>query len=137
MSTWSAGLPSDSVALSAALAEGRVLALDIDPRAPEVLLQARRPGLGSAMVGQRVIFRQWLGTDDPEPVPAPELSALVGAVRAWLDTPEAARLLRTITRGYRCDRLWSADELGTWSPEAWQAAQDVVRGVVAAMESVE
>ena len=137
MPKWSVDLPASPAAVARLLAEGWVLALDIDPRTPAVVLTPRQPGLGDAMVGQRVVYRQWLGAGGDEAVGDDELEAVFGAVRQGLDTVEAGTLLDTVSAGYRVSRLWSGDELGDWTPEAWSAARAVVACVVAAMEGVD
>ncbi|HCH61500.1 MAG TPA: hypothetical protein DFR83_01765 [Deltaproteobacteria bacterium] len=132
---WTVETPEDRTALANLLNTGQVLALDIDPRGPVVALAPRQPGLGSALVGQRVIFRQWLGTTSDAPISSEELDGVLRSVLRWLDGPEATASLNQISSGYRCERLWSGDELGEWSADAWQAAQHIVAGIVHAMES--
>ncbi len=132
--TWSIDLPRDREKLALALHHGLVLAVDIDPRVPVVVFAARQPGLGDAMVGQHVIYRQWLGASGTEPITADELDAVLSAAHRWLDTPQAAVHLHTIAAGYRCERLWSGDELADWTEDARQAAQIVIRNIIAAME---
>ena len=132
---WTVETPEDRTKLAALLNDGHLLALDIDPRGPVVVFAPRQPGLGSALVGQRVIFRQWLGTAEEVPLSPEELDGVLREAVGWLDGPEAAAWLNTISSGYRCERLWSGDELGDWSFDAWQAARHIVNGIVHAMES--
>jgi hypothetical protein len=134
---WTIDFPSDHARVAQSLERGLVLALEIDPRAPLVCLDVRQPGLGSALVGQRVVFRQWLGASGEEPVSVEELEQVLGAATQWLHGPAAARCLDTISSGYRCTRLWSGDELGDWSRPAWSAAQAIAAGVIAAMEAAD
>ena len=134
---WTIDLPTNSDQVACALEQGLVLALEIDPRAPLIRLDVRQPGLGSALVGQRVLFRQWLGASGEDPVPAEEIEQVLHAAHQWLDSPAAAGSLATISGGYRCTRLWSGDELGDWSRAAWTAAQAIAAGVIAAMEATD
>ncbi len=134
---WTIDLPTDSDRVARSLERGLVLALEIDPRVPLLRLDVRQPGLGSALVGQRVLFRQWLGASGEDPVEAAEIERVIHAAHAWLDGSKAARFLDTIVSGYRCTRMWSGDELGDWSPAAWTAAQAIAAGVIAAMEATD
>ena len=131
---WTLELPTDFAVLARQIGGGSVLVIDLDPRQAVVRIQAGRPGLGNALVGQRVIFRRWLGTGDGPPIAAEELAGVLQAAHRWLDSPEAARQLAIVTHGYQHERLWSGDELGEWTPEAWDAAHRVVSGVIDAME---
>ena len=134
---WTLELPGDAAVAARVLAAGQVLAIDIDPRGPGVVVAPREPGLGDASVGQRVVFRQWLGAGGDDEVTAAELTEVFSAVRAWMESPHAGQLLSQVSEGYRMTRLWSGDELGDWTPEAWAAAGAVVAGVVGAMEATE
>jgi hypothetical protein len=116
------------------LAQGHALTIDIDPREPCVRLVARQPGLGDQKVGQRVVFRQWLGPGGDDPVTAEELDQVFASVHRWLDSPEAAAHLVEVSRGYRVSRMWSGDQLADWSPASWAAAGEVISGILAAME---
>lgn len=134
MPLWTLDLPADPAWVADRLAAGLVLALDLDPRDPSVVLTPRQPGLGDALVGQRVVVRRWLGASGATAVTAAEVTEVLTAARRWLDTVEAGRLLRTVSEGYRCSRMWSGDALGQWSEPAWSAAHAVGVGVIAAME---
>ena len=137
VSDWSLSVLEDPTATAKALDRGEVLALDIDPRRPELRLQAQQPGIGDAEVGQRAKYRQWLGAGGSDPIDEAELLTVGAAARAWLHTPESAHLLARVQAGYSCTRYWTGDELGEWSEDAWAAANAIFMGVVAAMEAVD
>ena len=134
---WTVDTPSDKGVFTHLLNHGSVLTIDIDPRGPAVVFAARQPGLGSALVGQQVIVRRWLATDDGPPLSEDEVTTTLLAAADWLHGPDATESLRRVSSGYRCERLWSGDELGEWSAEAWQAAQSIIDGIIRAMETAQ
>jgi len=137
MPTWSVHLLDDLAEAVAAMEQGEVLALDLDPRHPRVLLRTRQPGLGDAEVGQRAVYRRWLGASGEEAIQEDELHAIVAQAGAWLGGTTAASLLQRVGAGYRCTRHWTGDELGEWTSDAWAAADAIFMGVVGAMEAID
>lgn len=134
---WTVQMPSDNGVFTQLLNHGSVLTIDIDPRGPTVVFAARQPGLGSPLVGQQVIVRRWLTTEDGAPLSEDEVTVTLRAAVDWLHGPDATESLRQVSSGYRCERLWSGDELGEWSPEAWQAAESTINGIIHAMETAQ
>jgi len=137
MPEWLVRVLDDPAAGADALSRGEVLALDIDPRHPRLLLRPIQPGLGDAEVGQRALYRRWLGAGGEDTIESDELDAVLDSARAWLTGDDCAALLDRISSGYRRTRYWTGDELGEWTPDAWAAANAIFMGVVTAMESVD
>ncbi len=96
----------------------QALAVEIDPRRHTVTLVWRTLGLGDAEVGSRALYRGFI--EEPgEP----------DAALPWLEGPEAQALLARVAEGYGCSTTWSGDPVGTWTEEAWGAAERVVERV--------
>ena len=112
-----------SVDVGVAPPEGEALALDVDPRALRVTLAPRPMGLGSAEVGQRVIYRVFY-----------EGAATAGAA-AWLAGADAAALLDAVVAGYKSWLTWSGDPMGEWSEAALVAVEALAQGVDAALDA--
>ena len=119
-----------------ALASGHVLVFEVDPTAPAVRLNPRQPGLGDALVGQRAVYRRWLGHDPADIPTEAELRTVFAAVLECLDTEPIGAELRAVSRGFRATRHWSGDVVGEWTEDAWSAAERVFTEVVASMEAV-
>lgn len=137
MSAWSILVVDDTARAVAAMASGEMLALDLDPRHPRLLLRTRQPGLGDSEVGQRAIYRRWLGASGDGSVQEEELRTVLASASEWLEGSGAATLLRRVGAGYQCTRHWTGDVLGEWTPDAWAAADAIFMGVVAAMETAD
>ncbi len=101
------------------------LAVEVDPRMQRVTLAWRTLGLGSAEVGNRALFRRFLPVEFPDLEPG----------QTWLEGPEAGHLLGRIQAGYSGGMTWSGDPVGTWTEEAWSAAEELVAGLLTRVQA--
>lgn len=94
------------------------LAIDVDPQQRVVGLGLRRRSGGADLWGNRAAR---CFVDAP--------TADWDAAIVWLQSDEAAALLRAISGGYRASMAWSGDWVAEWTPEA----RDALRALQAAI----